>query len=57
MAIRGFRATKEFTNKFDELCGRIGYNRSEVVRYALKKFLHSNWNNPESFTRVRSEMY
>jgi hypothetical protein len=33
--IFAFRTTKDFTKKFDELCERLGYCRSEVVRYAL----------------------
>lgn len=53
----GFRATKDFTKKFDELCGRLGHNRSSVVRYALNDFIRNNWNNTENFTRVREEMY
>ncbi len=55
--IVGFRVTKDFTKKFDELCVRLGRRRSSVVRYALNSFLRSNWNNPESFKRVREEMY
>jgi hypothetical protein len=31
--IFAFRTTKDFTKKFDELCDRLGYCRSEVVRY------------------------
>lgn len=55
--IVGFRATRDFTKKFDELCGRLGHNRSSVVRYALNNFIRANWNNTENFTRVREEMY
>lgn len=55
--IVGFRATKDFTKKFDALCDRLGHNRSSVVRYALNSFIRSNWNNTENFTRVREEMY
>ena len=32
--IVGFRATKDFTKKFDQLCLRLGHNRSAVMRYA-----------------------
>ena len=55
--IVGFRATKDFTKKFDHLCLRLGHNRSSVMRYALNNFIRSNWNNVENFTRVREEMY
>lgn len=55
--IVGFRATKDFTKKFDQLCERLGHNRSSVVRYALNNFIRNNWNNSENFKRVREEMY
>lgn len=55
--IVGFRATCDFTKKFDELCNRLGHNRSSVVRYALNNFIRNNWNNTENFKRVREEMY
>ena len=55
--IVGFRATRDFTKRFDELCVRLGHNRSSVVRYALNSFIRNNWNNPENFMRVREEMY
>ncbi len=55
--ILGIRSTKDFISKFDELCDRLGYNRSEVIRYCLKRFLHENWNSSESFQRVRKEMF
>jgi hypothetical protein len=53
----GVRATIDFTKKFDELCSRLGQNRSNVVRYALNSFIRNNWNNTENFTRAREEMY
>lgn len=55
--IFAFRTTRDFTGRFDELCERLGFNRSEVVRFALKEFLNSNFNNAESFKRVRTQMY
>jgi hypothetical protein len=55
--ILGVRATNEFVNKFDELCDRLGHNRSEVVRYCLKRFLNEHWNNSENFQRARKEMF
>lgn len=55
--IVGIRATANFINKFDLLCDRLGHNRSEVIRYCLKRFLNENWNNPENFQRVRKEMF
>lgn len=53
----GIRTTNEFVDKFDCLCGRLGYNRSEVIRYCLKKFFNDHYNNPENFKKVRSEMF
>lgn len=55
--IVGIRSSSDFLNKFDELCGRLGYNRSEVIRYCLKRFLNEHWNNPENFQRVRKDMF
>lgn len=55
--IVGIRSSSEFLNKFDELCGRLGYNRSEVIRYCLKRFLNEHWNNPENFQKVRKDMF
>lgn len=55
--IFAFRTTKDFTNKFDELCESLGYNRSEVVRYCLKKFLKEHWNNSENFKRAKDELF
>ena len=52
----GVRATTDFVRKFDGLCERLGYNRSEVIRYCLKRFLNEHFNNPENFTRARREM-
>lgn len=53
----GVRTSTEFVTKFDGLCDRLGFNRSEVVRYCLKRFLNEHYNNPEAFTRVRKEMF
>jgi metal-responsive CopG/Arc/MetJ family transcriptional regulator len=53
----GIRATTDFVKKFDHLCDRLGYNRSEIIRYALKRFHNEHFNNPENFKRVRSEMF
>ena len=55
--ILGIQSTKDFISKFDELCDRLGYNRSEVIRYCLKRFLNENWNSSENFQRVRKEMF
>ncbi len=55
--ILGVRASEEFVNKFDGLCDRLGFNRSEVIRYCLKRFFNEHYNNPEAFTRVRKEMF
>ena len=53
----GVRATVDFISKFDSLCDRLGYNRSEIIRYALKRFYNEHFNNPENFKRVRNEMF
>ncbi len=55
--ILGVRATGEFLNKFDQLCDRLGYNRSEVIRYCLKRFLNEHWNHSENFQKARKEMF
>ena len=55
--ILGVRATNRFVNKFDELCDRLGHNRSEVIRYCLKRFLNEHWNNSENFKKARSELF
>ena len=55
--IVGIRSSSDFLNKFDELCGRLGYNRAEVSRYCLKRFLNEHWNNPENFQKVRKDMF
>jgi metal-responsive CopG/Arc/MetJ family transcriptional regulator len=53
----GIRTTENFVTKFDELCDRLGYNRSEVVRYCLKRFLNEHWNNSENFQRARKDLF
>jgi metal-responsive CopG/Arc/MetJ family transcriptional regulator len=55
--IIGIRTTDEFLKKFDGLCDRLGHNRSEVIRYCLKKFLMEHFNSPERFKKARSEMF
>ncbi|MFZ2738403.1 MAG: ribbon-helix-helix domain-containing protein [Burkholderiaceae bacterium] len=55
--ILGIRTTHDFINKFDGLCDRLGYNRSEVIRYCLKRFFNEHFNKPENFKRVRDEMF
>ncbi len=55
--ILGVRTSAEFVNKFDGLCDRLGFNRSEVLRYCLKRFYNEHFNNPENFMRVRKEMF
>jgi len=54
--IIGIRITKDFVKSFDSLCDRLGYRRSTVVRYALRRFINEHFNNPENFRRARSEM-
>jgi metal-responsive CopG/Arc/MetJ family transcriptional regulator len=53
----GIRTTDEFIKKFDGLCERLGYNRSEVIRYCLKRFFNEHFNNSENFQRARKEMF
>ena len=53
----GIRTTNEFINKFDGLCERLGYNRSEVIRYCIKKFFNEHFNNSENFQKARKEMF
>jgi hypothetical protein len=55
--ILGIRTTNDFINKFDGLCDRLGYNRSEVIRYCLKKFFNEHYNNSDNFQRARKEMF
>ncbi len=55
--ILGVRTSVEFINKFDGLCERLGYNRSEVIRYCLKRFFNEHFNNSENFQRARKEMF
>lgn len=55
--ILGIRTTNDFIKKFDLLCERLGFNRSEIIRYALKRFYNEHFNNPEGFSRVRKELY
>ncbi len=55
--ILGIRTTNDFITKFDGLCDRLGYNRSEVIRYCLKKFFNEHHNNSENFQRVRKDMF
>jgi len=55
--ILGIRTTEDFVKKFDSLCERLGQNRSEIIRYALKRFYNEHFNNPEGFTKVRKDLY
>jgi len=55
--ILGIRTTNDFVKKFDSLCDRLGYNRSEIIRYALKRFYNEHFNNPEGFSRIRKDLY
>lgn len=52
-----FRTTNDFAQRFDNLCDRLGFNRSDVCRYITKKFYLDHFNNPEFFKKVRDEMY
>lgn len=55
--ILGIRTSNDFVSKFDSLCERLGYNRSEIIRYVLKRFYNDHFNNPENFQKVRKDMY
>ena len=55
--ILAVRATEDFVVKFDQLCDRLGYNRSAVVRYCLKRFLNEHWNSSENLQKARKEMF
>ena len=55
--ILGVRATEDFIKKFDALCERLGHNRSEVIRYCLKRFHNEHFNHPENFKRARADLF
>lgn len=55
--IVGIRTTNEFMNRFDELCERLGHNRSEVIRFCLNKFVIEHLNSPEKFKKSKSELF
>jgi metal-responsive CopG/Arc/MetJ family transcriptional regulator len=55
--ILGVRTTRDFVTKFDALCRRLGFNRSEVIRYCLKRFHNEHYNNSENFIRARKDLY
>ncbi len=55
--ILGFRSTNEFVDRFEELSDRLGHNKSEVIRYALTKFLNEHNNNEEIFNNTKKELY
>lgn len=54
--ILGVRVTREFAEKFEGLCNRLGHRKSAVARYCLKQFFNDHFNNPEAFNKVRNEM-
>ena len=55
--ILGIRATNDFARKFDELCERLGYNRSIIIRYALNKFFNEHFNNPANFNLAKQDLF
>ena len=55
--ILGVRTTDDFIKKFDALCERLGHNRSEVIRYCLKRFHNEHFNHPENFKRARADLF
>jgi hypothetical protein len=54
--VLGVRANSEFIDKLDDLCFKLGHNRSEVVRYCLNRFLYENLDS-ENFRRAQVEMF
>jgi hypothetical protein len=52
-----FRMSHEFAGIFDDLCGMLSSTRSEVIRYALKRFARENLNNLANQQIVREDMY
>lgn len=50
--ILGVRTTNDFINKFDDLCDRLGYNRSEVIRYVLKRFFNEHFITLRTFKKL-----
>jgi len=55
--ILGIRASEDFIVKFDTLCADLGFNRSSVIRYCLKRFLSETAKGTNSFEKAKSEMY
>ena len=54
--ILGIRTTTGFVDRFDQLCRKLDSNRSEVVRYALNRFLEAN-KNPETFNLCKKDLF
>lgn len=52
----GIRMTKQFIDSFDVLCGRLGFRRSTVARYALRRFINEHTNNLENLERAKVEI-
>lgn len=55
--IFGIRTTNQFVVDFDQLCSRLGHNRSEVARYCLKKFLIENGKDQSQLQRIKNELF
>ncbi len=55
--ILGVRITNEFIERFDLLCDRLGYKRSEVVRFCLNRFLMENIASEDTLHRTKSELF
>jgi metal-responsive CopG/Arc/MetJ family transcriptional regulator len=54
--ILGFRTTKDFTRNLDGLCERLGCHRSDLIRYALRRFVADHFNHPENFRRAKADL-
>ena len=51
------RLTRDFTAVFDHLSDQLGCNRSELIRYVLKRFTATHLNNVENLRKVREDLY
>ena len=52
----GVRASEEFLDNLDRLCGQLGQKRSTVIRYALRKFIADHMNNSANMKIAHSEL-
>jgi metal-responsive CopG/Arc/MetJ family transcriptional regulator len=55
--VLGVRASDDFIVEFNALCAELGHNRSNVIRYCLRRFISDHAKGSAGFERVRAEMY